>query len=294
MAHMNVRGPKTARTRYLQRIILSRIMHRIAAQNIKKYPQLTVFAFDHIGLIVNIDGRYERESLETLRLFLEQVLKVRTDAVAIDIGANIGNHSVFFSDMFSTVISYEPNPTTFALLKTNCLGRNITPFNYGLSSAQSTLAFCVDSANVGGSYIIDSNSIGSPPSGSIHIEVKRLDDEDFISKNSISLIKIDVEGHELDVLRGSVETIEAARPVIVFEQREDEIECGSSAVIDFLRGRRYAFYTIENNFYLGPHIFARRVSLLLRLFFGFRKTIAKTDYFKKRFHDMIIAVPSDI
>ncbi|MDG4664234.1 FkbM family methyltransferase [Mycobacterium sp. 236(2023)] len=288
---MKVRSPKTARAAYMQRLILNRLNHKIAAQNIDVYPQLAIFAFDNIGLTINIEGRYERDSLNALEHFLSQVLGVKTDAMAIDIGANIGNHSIFFGSIFSKVVAYEPNPATFSLLQHNCARSNITPRNYGLSSKKSMLAFRIDRGNIGASHIIDSSAAESDQEGTINIEVKRLDDEEIIANQPISLVKIDVEGHELDVLRGAVSTIDSARPVIVFEQGEEEIRDGTSAAIDFLRNKGYGFYTIENNFYLGRRLGARQLSFFLRILFGFRKIVRRTNFFEKRFYDMIIAVP---
>jgi len=126
----------------------------------------------------------------------------------------------------------------------------------------------------------------------MNIEVRRLDDNLEIKNQVISLIKIDVEGHELQVLEGAVELIEEAQPIVVFEQSEDAIFEGTSKVINFLRERNYRFFTIRGNFDLGEGFLAKLTSLALRSIFGFRKNIVPTDHFKKKFYAMIIAVPA--
>ena len=53
------------------KIILSYINNKIARKNIKDFPQLAIFSFDDIGLIINLEGRYENEIL----LLIEKLIK---------------------------------------------------------------------------------------------------------------------------------------------------------------------------------------------------------------------------
>lgn len=287
------RGTKTYRPWYLLRMILNQINHKIARRNIRQFPQLAIFSFDNIGLTINLEGRYERDILDALSRFLTQHLDIDTDTAVIDVGANIGNHSIFFSQIFSKVYAFEPNPQAYYLLQYNSAGSNIVPLNYGLSSENSTVAFSIDPINLGGSKVIEGRSgPGTPSLNTIDIEVRRLDDNLEIKNQVVSLIKIDVEGHELQVLEGAVEFIKASRPIIVFEQSKDAIFDGTSDTIDFLREKNYRFFTIQSNFHLGQGYTAMCISLLLRLMFGFRKEFVLTNDFKKKFYEMIIAVPA--
>jgi hypothetical protein len=101
------------------RIFVNSYNHNVARQNLKAHPQLAVFAFDHIGLRINLDGRHEKRTLDLIRNYLESVISGMDRTAALDIGANIGNHSVYFSDLFAEVYAFEPNPRTFSLLKFN-------------------------------------------------------------------------------------------------------------------------------------------------------------------------------
>lgn len=291
MSTITFRGPRAHRPWYLVNYLLNRANHRIASRNIGRFPQLAILSFDNIGLVINLEGRYESDALDTLARFITQKLDIDTNTTAVDVGANVGNHSVFFSEIFNKVVSFEPNPKVYNLLKYNSAGKNILPLNFGLSSEPSILNLSIDPKNIGASRILDqvANLKGSDM---VNVEVRRLDDVSELKDQVVSLIKIDVEGHELQVLQGAAELIQAARPIVVFEQGRDVIRDGTSEVIEFLRNKNYRFYTIRSNFYLGTGIAARSIALLLRLVFGFSKNIVSTTYFHTKFYDMIIAVPA--
>lgn len=295
MPNIIFRGTKKFRPLYVLIAILDHINHRIAARNIQQFPQLAIVSFDNIGLRINLEGRYEADDLGALSRFLTECINIDTSTTAVDIGANIGNHAVFFSKIFDRVLAFEPNPRVYELLKYNCAGSNIVPVNRGLSRENSTLTLSIPGSNLGGARIIDANS--SPDalnSNTVDVEVVRLDDAVQIEGHVVSLIKIDVEGHELQVLEGAVRLIENEHPIIVFEQSPNGIVDGTSEVIDFLRSRNYQFFTIQSNFYLGQGIAARIISLLLRMAFGFRRDIVPTHQFKRKFYSMVIAIPGHL
>jgi hypothetical protein len=65
--------------------------------------------YDSIGQAIILNGFYERELLQGMcSLVLDK------NSIALDVGANIGNHSLFFSNNFDSVISFEP-------MASNCL-----------------------------------------------------------------------------------------------------------------------------------------------------------------------------
>ena len=70
---------------------------------------------------------------------------------ALDIGANIGNHTIFFAEIFAKVIAFEPNPKTHSVLiiNTNNLN-NVVCLMVGASSRKTTLNFSVNELNMGG------------------------------------------------------------------------------------------------------------------------------------------------
>jgi len=160
---------------------------------------------------------------------LEYLLKIKkfyyTDnSVTIDVGANIGNHTIFFRSFLSDhVISVEPNNAVLPALRRN-LEQNVDHYTigqYALGAFEGAGVVTLPKGsehNVGMAQIVRSPIINSDT-----IAIVTLDSvwHDWIAKNGVghdvSLIKIDVEGMELDVLKGARETIFKYRPHILAE-----------------------------------------------------------------------------
>jgi FkbM family methyltransferase len=117
------------------------------------------------------------------------------EATALDLGANIGNHSLFFADHFKQVQAFEPNERTFKVLTLNAeLVGNVTCHQVGLSDMAGTAHFRVNPANIGSSRVVASAAPGTS-------EV-RLTTLDAFTRGlaDIKLIKVDVEGHDYAAL----------------------------------------------------------------------------------------------
>lgn len=276
-------------------IILNYLNHNIARKNIKNNPQLVIFSFDHIGLTINLEGRYEKLQLDLVERMIVEKIPNAKDAIALDIGANIGNHSLFFSNYFNKVYSFEPNPITYDVLLINCKyntpKKNIIPYNFGLSESERELPFIIDRSNIGGSKIQTSHEVANEDEKTT-VQVKKVDDIEFPQKKPISLIKIDVEGHEFKALKGAEKIIKSNKPLILFEQGKDEIFGGSSKVIDYLASFNYNFYTIQKRFYFGESFISKSLGFILRSAFGEQLSFVETKRFQNRYYDMILAIPS--
>ena len=135
-------------------------------------------------------------------------------SIAVDVGANVGFWSVPLSDKFEKVISFEPIAQVYECLVENTKNlSNIILNNFALGSETKNVNMVFDSSNTGNSYID-----GNPG----NIKVKKLDDS-FMPK--FGLIKIDCERHELEVLKGAVNTLLKYKPIVVVEQQPDTEEC---------------------------------------------------------------------
>lgn len=251
--------------------------------------RMAVYANDLIGLFIYMNGVHEKDEIEDLLQLMALLGIDVSGSSVIDVGANIGNHSLEFARHFAKVYAFEPNPHTFKLLSFNADFRpNIAVFSHGLSDKDEELMLSEDIVNYGGSSAV--LQFGSD--SRVRIKVKRLDD---VAKKirDVSLIKIDVEGMELNVLKGAVETIRSNQPIIAFEQHEGEfIDGGETDSIDFLRSLGYEMCVIETDRDRQSWI-SRRLRNVSELLFGRKdvRSIVMVPEVARGTYDMVIALP---
>jgi len=216
---------------------------RAAAQAQEDVRSLAVYSREAVGRHIISYGFYELGQLhELLNIFNE--LKINTQSgTMIDIGANVGNHSVFLSKFFRQIIAIEPHPRNFLLLQANSmLAENIIPINTALGSAIGSANLSYSEDNMGAGSI--ANNIGLK---SVTVPVNTLDNEiQLHDVQSIEFMKLDVEGFEYEVLKGAVGVIEKHKPAIAIEVLSDEITDGQSSTLNYLRDLNYSrFFAIE-------------------------------------------------
>lgn len=136
----------------------------------------------------------------------------------LDIGANIGTHSVILSNLFKNVYSYEPQKDVYDILKLNiqinkC--NNIILNNFGLGEIEKQITMqCFDKDqpnNIAAIAIDDTNN------GCEKVQIKTLDSLNLMN---IKFIKIDIEGYEYNALLGGIKMIKENKPIIIFEQHD--------------------------------------------------------------------------
>ena len=137
---------------------------------------------------------------------------------AIDIGANVGVWSYWLSKYAKQVESFEPNPKVFNALK-NIKIKNVNSYNIALSNKTGSVDLLIPKGSKGfsnqGASLSSIKVQGEHKS--ISIEAKRLDEYNFLD---VDFIKIDVEGHEHEVIEGAQETIKTFKPTMVIEMEE--------------------------------------------------------------------------
>lgn len=132
--------------------------------------------------------------------------------VFVDVGSNVGIFSLIGSQVFKNVHSFEPMKQNFLNLQNNIKInniKNIKAYNCALGSKFEYGQIVLNKYNSGGSKVKkntkkDENSI-------------KIFNLDKLQIKNVSLIKIDVEGSELDVLKGSKNTINFFSPTIFVE-----------------------------------------------------------------------------
>lgn len=184
---------------------------------------------DKIGDQIRLDGRYDQVNLQAIATLLLPHLDCGTQ-YCLDVGANIGNHAIFFSRFFERVIAFEPNPLAIKLLELNLWlngASNVAVKPVGLSdtTGPARLAVCRD--NLGASRLRQLVEAESTFAESIveDVEIDLVSGDAVIDPEApVGLIKIDVEGQESQALCGLTRTIERHRPAIVIEQLATAIE----------------------------------------------------------------------
>lgn len=138
------------------------------------------------------------------------------DGTVVDVGANIGNHTLYFIKECGAlkVHSFEAVETTRLQLEKNLeingLWEKVIIYQCGLSDKDEEAKAYVNLENIGGTHLIRSDTQGD-------IQLKKLDDFCF---QDISFIKIDVEEMELEVLRGGIQTVKRCMPYLLIESFE--------------------------------------------------------------------------
>jgi FkbM family methyltransferase len=126
----------------------------------------------------------------------------------LDIGANIGTYSIMLAGKGYNCYAFEPVKTNFNALSINILLNNyqdvITPYNLGLGSENKEVSFIFDPINTGASHINSQNEDGIETKVAIHPLDSMYKDFGFKDDAKI-LCKIDVEGMEVDVIKGAKE-----------------------------------------------------------------------------------------
>lgn len=252
--------------------------------------RVACFASEEIGIEINVNGVYEGDHLNSLLRFLRQINFDVSAMSFIDIGANIGNHTLFFAKHFKRGYAYEPNPDAFFLLKFNLAkDTSVDVFNFGLGEESGEVELYQDDANLGAATA----RFHGQESLTCTVPIKKLDDV-YLDEHPLGLLKIDVEGMEFDVLQGAKSTIFNHRPVVVFEYHEAFWANSNLSPLSFFKGREYEIgwfdisseskSKVEQLFSRMTEIFLGR-ELKFDLIFG--------EKIPNRSHTMLVAVPSE-
>ncbi|ELK3814250.1 FkbM family methyltransferase [Campylobacter lari] len=143
---------------------------------------------------------------------LQDILgKAKKDAIIVDIGSNIGNHSLYLAAHGFDIYAFEANLELCNILKVSIElngFRKLKLHEFGLSDKKETAILDnLNAENLGG------QSLKIKDSGDIVLYP--LDDIKF--EKDISVLKIDVEGMEAKVLNGAINTIKKHRPFLYIE-----------------------------------------------------------------------------
>lgn len=277
--------------------VLKRALAYRAVQWGRIYNQnydMAVFVNDHIGGAIIACGKYEKQFLEmTVEVLTELTQGQRfKDGICLDVGANIGNHALFYGTIFKRVIAFEPNPIAYKLLEASVLKNriaNIDICTVALGSKKEKKLLSVCDENLGMSSLFQDIKNNQP---SLNIEIKIEVGDDLIKelvddRSAISFIKLDVEGFEANALEGLRQTIIKHRPVIAIELNFLSLNEPAEYALKVLLDLGYKdFYILES----AHAIQNRFLNFAYRIIFGEKFVLSNLKKFEAMDYQQVYCV----
>lgn len=197
---------------------------------------------------IALQGQWERNITDRLTEF------IKPNMTFFDIGANIGYFSLFVASLLKNtgkVHAFEPiNKLAEQIKKSVAVNNfnNITIHQVGLGDTEMETSINIRDENMGGSSLFDYKDLNLVTISSIEkISIKTIDSL-FTPQTKVDVIKIDVEGYELEALQGARKLLQAQHPVIFMEfspifYKQDRSD-KTKEMITLLQELGYTFQTI--------------------------------------------------
>lgn len=261
---------------------IRRFFFQIMMQPFRKQSyNIASFPKDYIAKEIFSNGLYEQSLLMALKKnFLLQI----TGGTIVDVGANIGNHTVFFANLASKVISIEPNPACYYLIRANTIANsclNVTVLNKAVSETTGTADLTFNYQHTGGGTIEPTGI--SQTNEVLKVETISLDSL-MDQVDNVQCLKIDAEGHEAKIIKGAKNLLKRDAPVVVFEAHSLSAlrriahllqEIGYSDFYDIVQSRRFSKFRILNLFHY--------------LVFPLRSEVVQIDFTLEKGYQMVVA-----
>jgi len=196
-----------------------------------------------IGRRLYSHGGFEQEEIRFCHQYIKQ------QSVVVDIGANVGLHTLFFSEFARNglVLSFEPARDTFFYLLGNVQHlKNVIPINIALSDAVGIAEFFAASDDA---YSGLKDTKRKEIVNKYSVVSMRLDDILLpMNLDRIDFVKIDVEGLERNVLSGMAGIMEIHRPVLFCEiYKGDNSNEDPDETVHYVMGKGYHAFVLNGN-----------------------------------------------
>lgn len=150
----------------------------------------------------------------------------------LDVGANIGVWSLAMQNKFENVIAFEPSTKNLECLRLNWDGEIR---EYAVGDVNSTVVFKDSAKNCGNGKVRPDLTVEG---SAYEVEMVKLDDQNI---TDCSLIKIDVQGFEWQVVQGAQNLIETQLPWVTVEPNQD-----ITKMVEFFFNRDYKFVEVKS------------------------------------------------
>jgi FkbM family methyltransferase len=218
---------------------------------VSKNGKFSGFHNDYMTLAIQDKGSMEPHFHE-----ITNVLINRNDII-LDVGANIGTHSVILARKakLGRVYAFEPQSVAFSILQNNIIYNqlsNVIALHYAISALDNHTVSMDNFSFVGGGGIINNGSLrlSNFKNDNVIGEVSLSRTIDSFNFKSVNFIKMDIQGSEVMALSGAKKTIKKSRPIIFIEIEDIHLEAlgySSKELEAKIRSFQYAIYRINVN-----------------------------------------------
>ena len=190
---------------------------------------------------------YSNRWFQSLEKDVKRIYKKPIKTV-FDVGAHKGQTSLHFRKCFpiADVHAFEPSPHNFRTLQANLRGRNrIHPQPYALGQTQTVALLSEGKNDLRGQLVPEDKTQGDDSYSQVRVNTI----DNYLQENKlehIDLLKLDVEGHELEVLKGASDTLRCK--LVNFIVTECDFNAADSQhsffpdLLEFLTAQNFLFF----------------------------------------------------
>ena len=206
-------------------------------------------------------NRYMRKNTEKEIRVLNKL--VNSSKASIDIGVYRGIYSFFLTDLSSYVYAFEANPLLYSKIKNSFKNKkNIKIENIAISSSagETDLRIPIRDANadydyeqkyrLGTATIHNVNNLENNQFETIK-KIKKITLDEYTFNHEIGFVKIDVEGHELDIIRGGTNFILKNKPIMLIEIEKRHSGIDPQVIINEIKSLGYQCLYVNDEFNLN-------------------------------------------
>jgi FkbM family methyltransferase len=183
------------------------------------------------------------KSAEQELLYLDKI--VPEGSVTVDVGANCGLYTRKLARLSRQVYAFEPSHKMADLLRRTS-APNVSVHEIALSDQTGNAELFIPQADhelvYGLASLEPRFGTGNERVVSISVPTARLD---AIVQQEVAFVKIDVEGHELNVLNGAVELVEHSQPVFLVEAEDRHRAQATRSIFEFFESRSYSGFFLK-------------------------------------------------
>ncbi len=202
--------------------------------NLYLAPPYCLVQARHGWMLANVNDLYMGAAIVTYGECNETELALllalaQYPGLVVEVGANMGIHTVPLAQALQEkgrqVVAFEPQPVVFQQLCANLALNglmNVTAWPYACGEKQGVVSFTRPNYRKGGNFGGVSMSSSAPIAGNASVPVPCLRLDDLLQRERVGLLKINVEGSELPVLKGGSALVKRSRPLLYVEN--DRVE----------------------------------------------------------------------